>query len=276
MKFKKWLALALALTLTASLAACSKAPSGGDASPSPSGSASAESDLAYIQDKGTLVVAITDFAPMDYQDANGEWIGFDADMARAVAEKLGVEAQFQVIEWDSKLLELNSKKIDCAWNGMTLTNEVLSSMECTNAYATNGQVVVMNKDALDRYADEGSLKDLSFAVESGSAGEETAADKGFKANPVSSQADALMEVAAGTSDACIIDLLMATAMTGEGTGYPDLAYGLQLTTEEYGIGFRKGSDAAAKVNEALKELYDDGTMQSLAETYGIAGAIIAQ
>ena len=86
MKFKKWLALALALTLTASLAACSEAPSGGDASPSPSGSASAESDLAYIQDKGTLVVAITDFAPMDYQDANGEWIGFDADMARAVAE----------------------------------------------------------------------------------------------------------------------------------------------------------------------------------------------
>lgn len=197
-------------------------------------------------------------------------------MARAVAEKLGVEVQFQVIEWDSKLLELNSKKIDCAWNGMTLTNEVLSSMECTNAYATNGQVVVMNKDALDRYADEESLKDLSFAVESGSAGEETAADKGFKANAVSSQADALMEVAAGTSDACIIDLLMATAMTGEGTGYPDLAYGLQLTTEEYGIGFRKGSDAAAKVNEALKELYDDGTMQSLAETYGIAGAIIAQ
>lgn len=276
MKLKKWLALALALTLTASLAACSEAPSGGDASPSPSGSASAESDLAYIQDKGTLVVAITDFAPMDYQDANGEWIGFDADMARAVAEKLGVEVQFQVIEWDSKLLELNSKKIDCAWNGMTLTNEVLSSMECTNAYATNGQVVVMNKDALDRYADEESLKDLSFAVESGSAGEETAADKGFKANSVSSQADALMEVAAGTSDACIIDLLMATAMTGEGTGYPDLAYGLQLTTEEYGIGFRKGSDAAAKVNEALKELYDDGTMQSLAETYGIAGAIIAQ
>ena len=276
MKLKKWLALALALTLTASLAACSEAPSGGDASPSPSGSASAESDLAYIQDKGTLVVAITDFAPMDYQDANGEWIGFDADMARAVAEKLGVEVQFQVIEWDSKLLELNSKKIDCAWNGMTLTNEVLSSMECTNAYATNGQVVVMNKDALDRYADEESLKDLSFAVESGSAGEETAADKGFKANADSSQADALMEVAAGTSDACIIDLLMATAMTGEGTGYPDLAYGLQLTTEEYGIGFRKGSDAAAKVNEALKELYDDGTMQSLAETYGIAGAIIAQ
>lgn len=276
MKLKKWLALALALTLTASLAACSEAPSGGDASPSPSGSASAESDLAYIQDKGTLVVAITDFAPMDYQDANGEWIGFDADMARAVAEKLGVEVQFQVIEWDSKLLELNSKKIDCAWNGMTLTNEVLSSMECTNAYATNGQVVVMNKDALDRYADEESLKNLSFAVESGSAGEETAADKGFKANAVSSQADALMEVAAGTSDACIIDLLMATAMTGEGTGYPDLAYGLQLTTEEYGIGFRKGSDAAAKVNEALKELYDDGTMQSLAETYGIAGAIIAQ
>ena len=102
-----------------------------------------DSDVAYIQDKGTLIVGITDFAPMDYKDDNGEWIGFDADMARLVAEKLGVEAQFVEIDWDNKIMELNSKNIDVVWNGMTLTQEVTGAMECTNAYCNNAQVIVV-------------------------------------------------------------------------------------------------------------------------------------
>lgn len=105
--------------------------------------ASADSDVAYIQGKGTLIVGITDFAPMDYKDESGTWIGFDADMARLVAEKLGVEAQFVEIDWDNKIMELNSKNIDVLWNGMTLTNEVKESMDCTNAYCNNAQVVVV-------------------------------------------------------------------------------------------------------------------------------------
>lgn len=104
--------------------------------------AETDSDVAYIKDKGTLIVGITDFAPMDYKDESGEWIGFDADMARMVAEKLGVEAQFVEIDWDNKIMELDSKNIDVVWNGMTLTDEVTSSMECTNAYCNNAQVVV--------------------------------------------------------------------------------------------------------------------------------------
>ena len=102
-----------------------------------------DSDVAYIQDKGKLVVGITDFAPMDYKDDNGNWIGFDADMARLVAEKLGVEAEFVVIDWDLKIMELDAKNIDVVWNGMTLTDEVTSSMNCTNAYFKNAQVVVV-------------------------------------------------------------------------------------------------------------------------------------
>ena len=105
--------------------------------------AAAESDVAYIQDKGTLIVGITDFAPMDYKDDAGEWIGFDADMARVVAEKLGVEVEFVVIDWDNKIMELDSKNIDVVWNGMTLTDEVKAAMECTNAYCNNAQVVVV-------------------------------------------------------------------------------------------------------------------------------------
>ena len=104
--------------------------------------AAAESDVAYIQEKGTLIVGITDFAPMDYEDANGEWIGFDADMARIVAEKLGVEIEFIEIDWNSKIMELDSKSIDVVWNGMTLTDAVMEAMECTNPYCTNAQVVV--------------------------------------------------------------------------------------------------------------------------------------
>lgn len=105
--------------------------------------AAAESDVAYIQDKGTLIVGITEFDPMDYKDESGEWIGFDADMARVVADKLGVEAEFVVIDWDNKIMELDSKNIDVVWNGMTLTDEVKAAMECTNAYCNNAQVVVV-------------------------------------------------------------------------------------------------------------------------------------
>ena len=106
------------------------------------GETGTESDLQYVKEKGTLVVGITNFAPMDYQDENGQWIGFDADMAKVVAEKLGVEVQFVVIDWDNKIMELDSKNVDVLWNGMTLTDEVKNSMECTNPYFNNAQVVV--------------------------------------------------------------------------------------------------------------------------------------
>ena len=101
-----------------------------------------DSDVKYIQDKGTLIVGITEFAPMDYKSADDEWIGFDADMAKLVAEKLGVEVQFIVIDWDMKVNELDSKNIDVVWNGMTLTDGVKAAMECSNAYCENAQVVI--------------------------------------------------------------------------------------------------------------------------------------
>jgi polar amino acid transport system substrate-binding protein len=107
--------------------------------------ASDDSDVEYIKSKGTLIVGITDFEPMDYKDSSDNWIGFDADMAKIVAESLGVEIKFVEIDWDNKIMELNSKNIDVVWNGMTLTSEVTESMECTNAYCNNAQVIVVNK-----------------------------------------------------------------------------------------------------------------------------------
>ena len=233
-----------------------------------------ESDVDYIKNKGTLIVGITDFAPMDYKDDNGEWIGYDADLARAVADSLGVDVEFVEIDWDNKILELQNKSIDVVWNGMTLTPEVTNAMECTKAYLNNAQVVVVNKDKADEITSVEAAADLSFAVESGSAGEAAAEENGFNYVAVKTQADAVMEVSAGTSDACIIDLLMAGAMVGEGTSYENLTHTVELTTEEYGIGCRKDSDLAAYINDELKALYDAGTMEEIANKYGVHDAIV--
>ena len=229
------------------------------------------SDLAYIKDKGKLVVGITDYAPMDYKDENGEWTGFDAEFARLVAEELGVEVEFFLIaDWSKKVFELDSKNIDCIWNGMTINEELLSICSVSDPYVVNAQVVVMKADVVGNYADTESLADLTFAVENGSAGQVAAQDAGVKnIVAVQDQAAALMEVAAGTADACVIDITMAYAMTGEGTSYADLAVGLTLTSEEYGIGFRKGSDVTAKVNEIMAKFMEDGTLDALAEKYNL-------
>lgn len=234
----------------------------------------AASDMEYVLEKGTLVVGITNFEPMDYMDENGEWIGFDADLANAFAESLGITAEFVEIDWDSKILELDSNAIDCVWNGMTLTDEVTSSMECTDPYLMNAQVVVVPADVAEDYQDVESLSDLSFAVEAGSAGEAEVSALGLNYTPVSAQSDALLEVASGTSDAAVIDLLMAAAMVGEGTGYDNLTYTVSLNSEEYGVGFRQGSDLAAVLNDFFTQCYEDGTMQTTAEQYGVQAALL--
>ena len=288
MKMKKLLALMLALVMVFALAACGDSGSAATDAPSaeptdtaesaaPSeGGDTAESDLAYVQDKGTLIVGITEFEPMDYQNADGEWIGFDADLAKLFAERLGVEVQFQLIDWESKVMELDGRTIDVVWNGMTLTDEVLAAMECSNAYLNNAQVVILPSAEAENYAGAESMSGLQFAVESGSAGEQMAIENGFSYTPVTDQATAVLEVESGTCDAAIIDSLMASAMVGEGTNFADLTYTISLNTEEYGVGFRQGSDLAAELNAFFAEIYADGTMQELADQYGVSAALIAQ
>ena len=267
MKKKSLLALLLAVCLCFALTACSKDKDEGTAD---------GSDLAYVQDKGTLVVGITEFEPMDYQDADGNWIGFDADLATEFAKSLGVNVEFQIIDWDNKVFELDGKTIDVVWNGMTLTEDVLAAMECSQAYLINQQVVVVPADVADDYQTEDSLTELAFAVESGSAGAEVAQEKGFSYTEVADQATALLEVNSNTADAAIIDSLMAGAMIGEGTSYSDLTSTVALTSEEYGVGFRKGSDLAERLNQFLDEKYADDSIQTLAETYGVQEALVTK
>ncbi|MBU3819771.1 MAG: transporter substrate-binding domain-containing protein [Candidatus Faecalibacterium intestinavium] len=282
-KLKKAVSLILTAAMALSFAACgssgsgvsSAAASAADSEPaSSSAAAEADSDLAYVQGKGTLVVGMTDFAPMDYRDENGEWIGFDADMAKAFAEYLGVEVEFLEINWDNKLMELDTKGVDAVWNGMTITDEVTSGASVSEPYCNNGQVVVVPADKAADYQDTESLSALSFAVENGSAGAAQLDELGISYVAKTTQADALMEVASGASDACVIDLLMAGAMIGEGTSYPDLTYTVQLNSEEYGVAFRKGSDLTEAFNTFWKEAYDDGTVLETATTYGVQESVI--
>ena len=254
---KKIIAIALALMLTLTcFTACG---------------AKSDSDMAYVQKNGKIVVGITDYAPMDYKDENGEWTGFDAEFARLFAEELGVDCEFFVIpNWGTKFMELETKQIDAVWNGMTICEDAELNSSVSDPYVINAQVVVMKADQLDNYPDAASLTGLKIAVESGSAGENCANEiDGVSVAPMQTQASALMEVAAGTSDACVIDITMANAMTGEGTSYADLGYALSLSEELYGVSFRKESDLTAAFNEFMAGLRADGTLDALAAKYNL-------
>lgn len=288
MKSKKNLfALLLAcLLLAVTLAGCTTQPAETTDPDEPSGEATeptvapadTDSDLAYIMDKGTLVIGITAYAPMNYYDENGKLIGFDTEFAEALCAELGLTPEFIIIDWDSKELELKSKKIDCIWNGLTIKEERRENMDFTTAYLMNEQVVVIRAEDAALYTDLSSFNGVSVVAEAGSAGEDTVytdmPDAVFTG--VTAQSDALLEVKAGTADAAVIDYTMATAMTGEGTDYSELMIveGIDLMDEEYAIGFRLGSDMTAKANEIIEKFLADGTLSELAEKYEMSDLLI--
>ena len=275
---KKLISMALAAGMAVSLAACGSAASSAPAADSAASGvastteAAADSDLAYIQGKGKMTIGYTVYEPMNYTDAEGNFTGFDTELATAVCEKLGVEPDFVEINWDTKIVELDAKSIDCIWNGMTLTDEIMANTACTKAYAKNAQVVVMKADA--DYTSTADLVGKTVVAEAGSAGESAIQDDESlsQADYISKsvQTDCLMEVAAGTADAAVLDLTLATAMIGDGTDYANLTIKDELNAEEYGVAFRKGSDAAAAVDAAFDELKSDGTMQKLADKYSLS------
>ena len=275
---KKLISMALAAGMAVSLAACGGAASSAPAADSAASDAAstteaaADSDLAYIQGKGKMTIGYTVYEPMNYTDAEGNFTGFDTELATAVCEKLGVEPDFVEINWDTKIVELDAKSIDCIWNGMTLTDEIMANTACTKAYAKNAQVVVMKADA--DYTSTADLVGKTVVAEAGSAGESAIQDDESlsQADYISKsvQTDCLMEVAAGTADAAVLDLTLATAMIGDGTDYANLTIKDELNAEEYGVAFRKGSDAAAAVDAAFDELKSDGTMQKLADKYSLS------
>lgn len=278
---KRLVSVFLAGAMALSLAACggsaststaaSSAAASAAASAAPASSAAADSDLAYIRSNGKMVIGYTVYEPMNYTDADGSFTGFDTELATAVCGKLGVEPEFVEINWDTKETELAAKSIDCIWNGLTLTDDREENMACTKPYVKNAQVVVV-KDGTD-YTSTADLIGKTVVAEAGSAGETTITENAdlSQADFISKdvQTDCLMEVAAGTADAAVLDLTLASAMIGEGTDYANLKMVDELNVEEYGVAFRKGSDVAEAVDNAFDELKADGTMQALADKYGL-------
>lgn len=271
---KKIIALVLAVLVAAVgfvLVACNGGEDTTTAAPSGSestSSADAASDLAYVKGKGTLVIGITDYAPMNYkEEGSDKWTGFDTEYAEAVCKKLGVEPKFVVLaDWGAKVNELNSKAIDAVWNGMTITDELKTSMDITDAYVVNQQVVVCKKADSEKFKTADSIKDAKIAVEGGGVAEGLVAD--YKnVTSCKDQAAALLEVKTGAADVAVIDMTMAKTLTADGASYSDLAYTAELSNEEYGIGFRKGSDLCAEVNLITAGLKAEGTLKTLAEKY---------
>ena len=297
---KKTLSLVLALAMCLSLAACGNngtqdqsSQSGSNASASDVSSGSqqgdnssvdaADSDWAKIESNGTMKIGITYFEPMNYFDDNGELTGFETEFATAVCEKLGVTPEFVEINWDSKIMELQAQTIDCIWNGMTITPELQEALTISDPYIKNYQVVVIRSDNADVYTSTADLVGKTVEAEAGSAGEAAIIGEGADENlkqaeyiSAAKQTDTLLEVKTGAAAAAVLDFVLAGAMVGQGD-YSDLMIipNLQLSVEEYGVGFRKDSDAAEKVNEAMQALIEDGTLNTLAEKYDLAELLLA-
>lgn len=232
-----------------------------------------ESDLEYVQSKGTLVVGITDFAPMDYKEGE-KWIGFDADLAKAFAESIGVTVELTEIDWDKKTELLEEGSIDCIWNGMTMTEDLQETISCTEPYFSNAQVVVLRKDDMEQYSAISSCQHLLFAVEEGSTGESLLKEMNYRYTVYSTQKEALESVRSNQTDATVIDIIMAAYYTGNGQEFGDLGFDISLDDEKLCAGFRKDSDLTEKANEFLKAAYEDGTIYSLANEYGIENAVL--
>ncbi len=244
------------------------------------GCAKKDDDWSYIKNKKEIIIGITPFEPMNYEDESGTLVGFDTEYAKAVCAKLGLTPKFEWINWDTKEVDLKAKTIDCIWNGFTVREELKKNVAFTNSYVINEQVVVIRTSDAAKYTDKASLKGANVVAETESAGqtavETSLPDVNFTA--VDKQATALLEVKAGTADVAVIDATMADSLTGEGTDYSDLTVitNMNLTAEEYAIGFRPGSSAVAEFNKITDELLKDGTLAAIAEKYGLTDRLITK
>ena len=290
---KKFIAMLLCAVMCVSTLAGCGSSTGNEADSSEAQATeavAAESDWEEISAKGEMTIGMTLFAPMNYYDEDNNFVGFDTELANAVGEKLGIKINFIEINWDSKEIELNSKNIDCIWNGMCITEERKQNMSISEPYLYNTQAIVMKADREDEIMSD--VSGLTVTAEQGSTGEgkidgsieddetvEVSAKEYFaNANYVASDsmAKALMEVKSGTADLAVVDSVCALAMVGPGTDYENLVVNLDnnFGQQEYGIAFRKGSDLTEKVDEAINELYEEGKVDEIAAKYGLEDMLV--
>jgi len=238
------------------------------------------------KDAGTLICGVTQFEPMNYLDADGNWTGFDTEFALLVGEKLGMKVEFQEITWSQKFVELQSGAITCIWNGMT-ANTVDGTtgrprhedVDFSYSYLLNQQCVVVRSDRAANFTTNNDLIGRTAAAEKGSAGETIAVQAiGPRGRVIdkTKQIDTFMEVMSGAVDFAIVDSILAHQVAGRGDFSNLMVADIQLGSkmEVYAIGFRKGSDLVGKVNNAIVELYNDGSLYMIASKYGLGESLV--
>lgn len=265
---KKRISILIAASIVLMLAGC-----GQNRTDMAIGMEEGQSDLNYVQSKGTLIVGITDFAPMDYLEGE-QWKGFDAELAQAFAKSLGVTAELKQIDWDKKTELLENGTIDCIWNGMTMTEQLQRDISCSDPYLSNAQVIVLRNSEAEQYNTEDACQHVLFAVEAGSTGESLLKEKKYRYTAYPTQLEALQSVRKKEADATVIDIIMAAFYTGDGKEFDDLTFHISLNDEKICVGFRKNSDLTAEANTFLHASYEDGTISTLADTYGISNALL--
>jgi len=234
--------------------------------------------------KEKLICGVTIFENMNEKDADGNWTGFESEFAMEVGKLLNMEVEFQEIDWSQKYNELNSGAITCIWNGFTANSEddgIKRSelVDFSYGYMLNQQCIVVKKDKVADYKTQDDLKGKKAAVEGGSAGAafaESVTDKD-KISAATAQINTFMEVKSGAVDFAVVDILLAKNICGQ-NDYSDLAIvdAIELESEIYAIGFKKGSDLTAKVNEAIKTLEENGKLMELAKKYGFENVLKVQ
>jgi polar amino acid transport system substrate-binding protein len=232
---------------------------------------------------GKLVCGVTEFEPMNYRDSRGNWIGFDTELAKLVGQKIGLRVSFQEIEWANKYQELEAGTINCIWNGFTANASESDGtrrsalVDFSYSYLRNQQCVVVRAARANEFRTAANLAGRTAAAETGSAGESYAKEAvGARGRVIgtTAQINTFIEVKSGAVDCAIVDILLAQRMAGSGD-YSDLAIAnITLDNEVYAVGFKKGSDLRDKVNNALKELYDEGKIMELARKYHLENSLV--
>jgi len=224
-----------------------------------------------------IVAGLDDsFVPMGFKNEKGEIVGFDIDLARAVAQKLGSQVEFKPINWDSKIMDLNSGNIDLIWNGLTITPDRAKETEISKPYMSNNQIIIVNINSpIKTKAD---LKGKIVGVQSQSSGEEKIkkenADKGFKELKTYPQYDqAFMDLGIGRVDAVIADGVIARYLMTKEPGKYKIVEGTDYGVDNFAVGFRKDDTALRdKINGILAEMKKDGTADKIAEKWLGSGA----
>ena len=233
------------------------------------------------KESNKLVCGVTEFEPMNYKDSKGVWTGFDTELALLVGKKLGMNVSFQEIEWANKYQELEAGTINAIWNGFTAnaseSGVARSSMvDFSYSYLRNQQCIVIRTARANDFRTIANLSGKRAAAESGSAGESFAKEVIGNGRIIGApaQINTFLEVKSGAVDFAVIDILLAQRLAGTGD-YSDLMIAnINLDYEVYAVGFKKGSELTAKVNKALKELYDEGKMLELAKKYHLEGSLV--